>query len=102
MERGKKNGVPGLKILEKEELKKEEPLISEEVVCALYAPTAAIVNPWEYGIAMAETAAKNGAEILLDSQVTSIERKENFWQIKTKNKEINAKYVINAAGGKRR
>ncbi|MCD7871860.1 MAG: FAD-dependent oxidoreductase, partial [Clostridiales bacterium] len=84
--------------LEKEELKKEEPLISEEAVCALYAPTAAIVNPWEYGIAMAETAVKNGAEILLDSQVTAIERKENFWQIKTKNKEINAKYVINAAG----
>ena len=56
-ERGNANGVPDLKILNKEELKEAEPMISDEALCALYAPSAAIVNPWEYGLAMAETAS---------------------------------------------
>ncbi len=30
-----------------------------KVQCALYAPTAAIVSPWEFAIALAETAVRN-------------------------------------------
>lgn len=46
LERGKKNGVKDLRILEKDELKKLEPNISDNVVCALYAPTGAIICPY--------------------------------------------------------
>ena len=38
-ERGQKNGVPGLRILEKEEILAMEPSINDSIVCALYAPT---------------------------------------------------------------
>lgn len=97
-ERGNANGVPDLKILNKEELKEAEPMISDEALCALYAPSAAIVNPWEYGLAMAETAVRNGTEILLESKVTSIKRENGVFKISAGEKEIEAKYVINAAG----
>lgn len=97
-ERGNANGVPDLKILNREELKEAEPMISDEALCALYAPSAAIVNPWEYGIAMAETAVRNGTEVLLESEVTSIKKENGVFKITAGEKEIEAKYVINAAG----
>lgn len=97
-ERGNANGVPDLKILNRKELKEAEPMISDEALCALYAPSAAIVNPWEYGLAMAETAVRNGAEILLESEVTSIKKENGVFKITAGEKEIEAKYVINAAG----
>ena len=43
MEKGLANGVPGLQILEREELIKIEPNLSDDVTCALFAPTGGIV-----------------------------------------------------------
>ncbi len=97
-DRGVKNGVPDMEIWDREKLLKEEPNISKEAVGALYAPTAAIVNPWEYGLAMAETAVRNGVEIKLNTEVKNIDKADGHWLIKTNNGEIEAKYVINAAG----
>lgn len=96
--RGIQNGVQGVEIIGRDKLKELEPNISDNAVCALYAPTAAIVNPWEYGLAMAETAVRNGTEIMLESEVTGIDRKDGFWKIRTVKGNIEAKYVINAAG----
>lgn len=96
--RGIQNGVQGIKIIGRDEIKELEPNISDNAVCALYAPTAAIVNPWEYGLAMAETAVRNGTEILLEAEVTGIDRKDGFWNIRTAKGNVEAKYVINAAG----
>lgn len=97
-ERGLQNGVPDIKIIDKEEIKKIEPNVADNAVAALYAPTAAIVNPWEYGLAMAETAVRNGTDVLLESTVTGIERNGDCWLIHTAKGDIEAKYVINAAG----
>jgi len=97
-ERGIKNGVPDMEIWDREKLVSEEPNISENAVAALYAPTAAIVNPWEYGLAMAETAVRNGAELMLNTEVTGIEKADGGWRIKTNKNDVEAKYVINAAG----
>lgn len=96
--RGVENGVPNMKVLNKAELFDMEPNLSENAVCALYAPSAAIVNPWEYGIAMAETAVKNGVKIMLEAEVTSIKKGAGKWNISTKKGNVEAKYIINAAG----
>ncbi|MBE6740693.1 MAG: NAD(P)/FAD-dependent oxidoreductase [Ruminococcaceae bacterium] len=98
LERGIENGVPGVRIVEQKELREMEPFISDEALGALYAPTAAIVNPWEYGVAMAETAVRNGAEIFLNTKVEGIENKDGIWHILTNGESFEAKYVINAAG----
>ena len=61
-DRGNQNGVPDMKVLTGDEVRAMEPAISGEVVGALYAPSAAIVSPWEFCIALAETAVVNGVE----------------------------------------
>lgn len=98
MEQGISNGVKGLRIVEKEELRRMEPLLSDEVVAALYAPTSAICLPWEYCFALAETAVKNGVELFLNSSVASIEKQGDHWTIKAGDKCYETRAVINAAG----
>lgn len=96
--RGKENGVPNLRILAKEEIRAIEPEASEEITEALYAPSSGIVNPWEYAIALAETAVCNGMEIALESEVTAIEKQKKYYTIFTKTGKYDSNYVINAAG----
>ena len=71
-ERGVQNGVPGLKVISGDEVREMDPLVSPEVVCALYAPSAGIITPWEYALAFAETAVRNGAEIRRSTEVTGL------------------------------
>ncbi len=55
-ENGVQNGVPGLALLTGAQARAMEPALSGEVTGALYAPSAAIVDPWGLCIAEAETA----------------------------------------------
>ncbi|MGG5315005.1 NAD(P)/FAD-dependent oxidoreductase [Enterococcus sp. AZ072] len=96
--RGVKNGVPKLTLLTKEELLVKEPHLSSEAVGALYAPSAAIVNPWEFCLALAETAVKNGVELALNNQVTAITQTAEGYQVKTNQAVYQTKYIFNAAG----
>ena len=96
--RGTKNGVKNLCIIEKEELKKLEPNISENVVCALYAPTGAITCPYELTVAAIGNAMDNGADLELNFAVEEIKDNGDFYTLKSGNKTVDAKYVVNAAG----
>ncbi len=97
-ERGVKNGVPGICVLNAEETKNIEPMVSDEVKASLYAPSAAVINPWEYALALAETAAENGVEFIFDSEVTDIKKEENGYLVTAGENNISAKTVINASG----
>ena len=72
--RGEANGVKGLKVIDQAELRRLEPNISENAVCALWAPTGAIVCPYELTIAAVGNAMDNGAELKLDFRVSGIEK----------------------------
>lgn len=97
-ERGCTNGVKELKIVEKEELKVLEPNLSEEVLCALYAPTGAIICPYELTIAAIGNAMDNGTKLELNFAVKEIREKDDYYEVCAENKVLEAKYVINAAG----
>lgn len=98
LERGKRNGVLGLEILEKDKLLKKEPNVSQNAICALWAPTGAIVSPYELAIAAMGNAMDNGAELKLNFEVKSIERAEESFVIASDSETVLARYVINAAG----
>lgn len=100
MNKGLANGVEGLRILEKEELRQLEPHVSEQVEAALYAPTGGIVCPFGLTIALAENACVNGAEFHFCTEVTGIERAETEkgYRIQTNKGEFESRIVINAAG----
>ena len=97
-ERGGRNGVPGLRILGREELKDMEPNISDEACAALYAPTAGIICPFELNIAMAENAAMNGVEFRFNTEVQDLKPTEKGWEIDTSQGVCETRYVVNAAG----
>lgn len=96
--RGVKNGVHGLRIVEREELHELEPNVSPEAVAALYAPTSGIVCPFELTCAMAENAVRNGVEFFFDTCVESIAREDGLWKLETAKGSFEAPVVINAAG----
>lgn len=97
-ERGVKNGVKGLRILNREEVHEMEPNLSDEVNAALYAPTAGIVCPFGLNIAMAENAFTNGVEFKFDTEVKNIRKLENGFSIETCKGTYETKYIVNAAG----
>ena len=97
-ENGLANGVEGLRIVEREELVRMEPNISDEAVAALYAPTGAIVCPFGLTYALAENAAKNGVKFQFDSEVTGIEKTDGGWKVTTTQGVFESKVVVNAAG----
>ena len=96
--RGVQNGVPELRLLTGDEARALEPGLSQAVAGALLAPSAAIVSPWEYCLALAETAVENGAELFLETQVTGLTRAGDGWQVETSRGAFQARYVVNAAG----
>ncbi|MCI8511771.1 MAG: NAD(P)/FAD-dependent oxidoreductase [Lachnospiraceae bacterium] len=97
-ERGRANGVPGLKLLSGEEARGLEPNLSDEVKETLYAPTGGIVCPFGMTIALAENACENGVEFALETKVEHIERAGDGYVLATNRGLYRAAYVVNAAG----
>jgi glycerol-3-phosphate dehydrogenase len=98
LERGRKNGVKDLRVIESEEAHALEPNLTEQVVAALYAPTAGIVCPFEMTIAYAENAAVNGVEFKLNTEVLTIEKIDGGYALTTNQGVFETKVVVNAAG----
>jgi len=93
---GLQNEVPGLDIIDESEVKKREPNVS--CVSALWVPTAGVVLPYQFTIALAENAAINDVEFLLETEVTGLNKKKNHFLIKTNNGDFQTQIVVNAAG----
>lgn len=98
LDRGNKNGVSGLRLLESDELHALEPNLSEDVTCALHAPTGAIICPYELTVAAIGNAMDNGAELIRNFEVKAISTTADGYEIKSDNKTVTAKYIINCAG----
>jgi len=96
-ERGVNNGVKGLEILTAEQVKEKEPMVHDNVKGALWAPTGAIVCPYELAIAAVGNAMDNGADLKTNFEVVKIE-KDNGFKIFSKDECVEAKYLINSAG----
>lgn len=97
--RGRANGVPDLRIVEREELRAMEPNVSDAAVAALWAPTAGIVNPFQLTCALAENAAANGVQFRLGEKVMGLGRtREGIWTVSTSKGQLTARVVVNAAG----
>lgn len=98
LERGKANGVEGLKILSHEEvLQKEKNLTA--VKGALWAPSAGVCWPFGAALAFAKCAVQNGAEVIRDCRVLGFIKEDGrLTGVETSKGVIKTKYVVNAAG----
>ncbi|MGM9630478.1 NAD(P)/FAD-dependent oxidoreductase [Butyricicoccus sp.] len=96
---GMKNGVPDMKILSGDEARAMDPNLSKEVCAALYAPSAAIIDPWGLCIAESEVAVRNGVTLKLRSGVTGLEDYGDSILLHTASGDYETHFVINCAGG---
>jgi glycerol-3-phosphate dehydrogenase len=97
-ERGIRNGVKDLEIIDKVTLNSMEQNITENAIGALRAGTGGIVSPYELAIALGEVAYQNGVDFRFNTEVTKLHRILDGFLIETSLGEIKAKYVVNAAG----
>lgn len=90
------------RIIEKDELLSLEPDLNTNVHCAMIAPDAGRIIPYELGIALWENAISNGVELKLNREVLSLDHSSKndqiLWNIKTESDEYTSRFVINAAG----
>jgi glycerol-3-phosphate dehydrogenase len=96
-------GINGLleneyKMLSREEALRIEPNLSDQVTKALSLPTTAVTFPWEMAIAALENAINNGAQVLLNHEVTDITRSDHGFVIHAGTEEFETKVIINSAG----
>ena len=98
VERGKANGVEGVRLVERDELLTLEPNIGSSVTVALHAPTGAIVCPYELCMSAVGSAMDNGAELKLNFSVDKIEKNEKGYKVYSGENFVEAKFVINCAG----
>jgi len=95
---GKHIHIERLEIVDKTELQRLEPNVNPAAIAALYMPMAGIFNPFELVQAFYENARENGVNILLGTEVTEIVREKGKFKVETDQNEIQATYVVNAAG----
>lgn len=98
---GEKNNIQGIRIVDKDFIRAKSPYIGGEF--AMWSPTTAILDPFQFTIGLAENAADNGVRFFFDYEVTSITRdivSENnfFYRIRTKDASMLTRWVINCAG----
>lgn len=96
--RGNKNGVQGLRVIDREEILKLEPNIGESVTVALHAPTGAIVCPYELCMAAVGNAMDNGAALKCNFKVTKIEKIDGGYRVWSGEDFVEGRVIINCAG----
>ncbi|MFC1820057.1 NAD(P)/FAD-dependent oxidoreductase, partial [Thermodesulfobacteriota bacterium] len=96
-EQGEANGVPGLEILNKDQMRKKQPGVGG--IQALWSPTTGIICPYGLTIALAENAQTNGVSFHLGHEVKGIEQKKGMFRVQTgTGKVFETSLLINSAG----
>jgi glycerol-3-phosphate dehydrogenase len=99
LRQGSERGVTGLEIWDGERVRREEPALSADIVAALHAPTAGVVNPYEACFALIDNARLNGVELVVDCPVEAITRDgDGTFNLLTPQRLLHARFVVNAAG----
>ncbi len=97
---GSANGVEGLRLVTKEEIKGFEPQVSG--VAALYSPESGIIDSHRFLSCLAALAQERGAMIAYNSEFLQATKENSGYKIIVRNDgdELNlmAKIVINSAG----
>ena len=98
LRRGNANGVKGLRVISGDEARAIDPNLSDNITCALDAPTGAIVCPYDLTIAAIGNAMDNGASLITEAEVKKIEKTDDGYVVYTDKETLSAKIVVNAAG----
>jgi len=94
--RGRINGVPGLRIIDREELLRHEPNVASAE--ALYSATGSIVDSRGLVFAIATEAEERGAKLLKGVRVVSLHEGKSGVKVTTTAGDMECGLLINCAG----
>lgn len=93
------NGVPGVRLLYRDEAERMDPSISREAIAAVWAPTAGVISPMDAVIALVENAVYNGVKLLTEVEVKRVIVSDSRVRgVETNIGFIEADIIVNAAG----
>lgn len=95
-DRGKTNGVEGLRIVDRKAIKEREPHV--QGFSALDVPSTGILSSEDLVKAYARVAQEHGANIVTHAKVEKLEPGEDTLRVTSAAGEIEARCVVNSAG----
>ncbi len=95
---GNRKGVPGLEMWDQRRLRRAEPNLSHKLIGALHAPSAGVINPYEFAFALIENAIDNGVELKVNSPVEKIKAGKKSITLHTPQEKIETRFAVNCAG----
>ncbi len=99
VKQGIENGVPGVRLIERDDVLAMEPNTNPDVLCALYAPTSGLTSPYEMTFALADHAAVNGVKFVLNEEAEGVAYgQDGKWHVTTDKGERVCDILINCAG----
>lgn len=96
LERGRANGVDGLREVGPEEMRELEPHVAG--IRAIHSPSSAIVDFRRVALALADEIGARGGEILRGHRVESIARRADEVVLVTRRAQVAASSVVSCAG----
>lgn len=96
LERGKRNGLSGLELLDTNQMRKIEPHVAG--VSAIKVPQEGIVDYRAVCDALADEIRGMGGEIRTEFHVSRISRHGSGWVAASRNEEAAGEYLINCGG----
>ncbi|MBG73357.1 MAG: L-2-hydroxyglutarate oxidase [Chloroflexi bacterium] len=95
-ERGLKNGVEGLELIDKQKIKEIEPYV--EAIKGLWSPNTGIIDYKKLTEAYANIFNNNGGLILKNHELMNIEENDKSLILETNIGEYETNYLINCSG----
>jgi L-2-hydroxyglutarate oxidase len=95
-DRGQKNGLKGLQMLDPNEMREIEPHVGG--VAGIRVPEEGIVDYAAVCAALVRCIGATGGRVITGARVTDLEKKQLQWVTKTTAGEYEADYIVNCAG----
>lgn len=93
------NGVPGCRVIGREEALRLEPNINPDVLCALHVPGSGLVSPYELTHALANASAYNGVTYKRNTRVEALKPVEGGWAVHCADGQVfETRTFVNCAG----
>jgi len=98
LQKGFGNGVNELELISDKQIIKKEPNLSKNAKGAILVHGESLIDPWSAPLAYVKLGVQAGGKLAFSHEVKDGHYNGEFWEIKTSQKTIKAKTVINAAG----
>ncbi|MBI1937119.1 MAG: L-2-hydroxyglutarate oxidase [Ignavibacteriales bacterium] len=96
LERGKENGLTGLRRLSREEVKEIEPHV--ECSAGILVPQTGIIDYKEVAKKYLEIIQNYGGQIQFNQTITGIKIKADYCEVSTENGSFESKFVVTCSG----